>query len=127
KLNYAVSGGSIGYGPAFEQPHIWSFNAYCSLQQQRILGAMYFESDYCRRNGGNHEILLMDMIEEYQERSPRTRPIVPFTNEVIVGINHVSYFSQFLVWFTQKPEFSKSGSKYIANISLQETRKLQLQ
>ncbi|MEH2458309.1 hypothetical protein [Nostoc sp.] len=71
----------------------------------------------------NTEITLIDKVQEYQERSPRTRVIAPGTSEVSMGTSHVSYFAQFYVWFIKEPEFDKAGDKRIALLSFQETEK----
>lgn len=125
KLEYSAAGCSIGDGPVFEQPHLWTFSVYCSEDDIRILGAMYHESDTRRRQLPqlNTELTLIDKVREYQERSPRTRVIAPGTSEVMVGASHVSYFAQFHVWFVAEPEFDKAGDKRIAHLSFQETEK----
>ncbi|MHC5897291.1 hypothetical protein [Nostoc sp.] len=125
KLEYSANGSSIGTGPVFEQPHLWTFSVYCTEQDMRILGAMYHESDARRRvlPQINTEITLIDRVREYQERSPRTRVIAPGTSEVMVGASHISYFAQFHVWFVAEPEFDKAGDKRIAHLSFQETAK----
>ncbi|MEH2458281.1 hypothetical protein [Nostoc sp.] len=128
KLEYSVNGNPIGDGPVYEQPHLWTFSVYCSIQDIRILGAMYHESDARRRQLPqiSTELTLIDQVQEYQERSPRSRAIAPGSNEVIVGAIHVSYFAQFHVWFTKEPEFDKAGDKRIAHLSFQETGKFAL-
>ena len=125
KLEYSANGNAIGDGPVYEAPHLWSFSVYCTEQDMRILGAMYHESDARRRvlPQINTELTLVDMVREYQERSPRTRAIAPGTSEVMVGASHVSYFAQFHVWFVAEPEFDKAGDKRIAHLSFQETEK----
>ncbi|MEH2456961.1 hypothetical protein [Nostoc sp.] len=125
KLEYSANGNSIGDGPVYEQPHLWTFSVYCSTEDIRILGAMYHESDIRRRQlpQVNTELTLIDQVQEYQERSPRTRVIASGTSEVSVGTSHVSYFAQFHVWFVKEPEFDKAGDKRIAHLSFQETEK----
>jgi len=125
KLEYAVSGNPIGDGPVFETPHIWSFSVLCMEQDMRVLGAMYYQFDFNRRQlpQVNTELTLIDQVREYQEVSPRTRAIAPGTSEIAVGTNYVSYFAQFYVWFVSEPEFDKVGDKLIAHLSFQETEK----
>jgi hypothetical protein len=115
KLEYSASGNAIGDGPAYEPPHLWSFSVYCTDQDMRILGAMYYESDARRRQLPqiNTELTLIDKVREYQERSPRTRVIAPGASEVMVGGSHVSYFAQFHVWFVKKQRSLQSNSRKI--------------
>jgi hypothetical protein len=109
-VEFSNHGNSVGFGPAYLEKYLWSFNT--ALHDLETLRLLHAEFKYRRTTAGqNPDILLYDLSEPCQERTPRTRAIVPGTVETLVnGGTHVQYYAQFYVWFTVAPKITSSGT-----------------
>lgn len=124
KLEYSIHGNPIGTGAWYEAPHLWSFGAICTPHEADIISAIYSDFEAQRRAGKNAFIRLDDKVQEFVEKAPRTRALAVEASERAIGTTHVSYYAQFLVWFTQFPQQEIALGKRIIRLSLQETIKI---
>lgn len=123
-LEYSIYGTSIGDGPFFEPKFIWVATALVDRTQERLVRAINAEFDQLRRNRQSADVLLYDTNEEYSEKLPRTRALVPGYTAIPVGATHTSYFAQFKVWIVRPPEFNEQGRLRTVTLTLQESVKV---
>lgn len=121
KVEYSFYGSNIGDGSLFVPKFIWAVGAVLTKDEARLLSTIYSEFDTLRRLDLSANILLIDTIQEVQERAPRTRAIAPGTSEVFVGSNHTSYFAQYNVWITSPPDYEVFGLDRRCNFTMMET------
>lgn len=124
EMNYSNHGNSVGLGIAYEAPYIWTFNAVITPEEKKTINYIFTEFNHRRTKKPplDCDILLIDALEEYQERYPRTRAIAPGATETIDG-DYVSYYAQFMVWPVEDPKYDKSGSRIFVHLAFQESKK----
>jgi hypothetical protein len=124
-LEYSVYGTPVGDGPLFSCKYIWSISTILTIDECRVLGAIYQEFDTQRRNLESASITLIDTNQSVEEKSPRTRAIAPDTSAISLPNSYVSYYGQFYVWFTKPPDFQDSGRYRTVQFTLVESLKFQ--
>jgi hypothetical protein len=125
QVDYSIYGAAIGDGPFFEPKHIWAINCLLKQPDMLLLEAIYSEFDRRRRTPPytGAEVTLMDTNQEFVEKAPKTRAIVPGTTEAIVAGGYIGYFAQFKVWFVKPPEYEENGVFIKTSFALQEVLK----
>ena len=116
-------GTRVAYGRYFEDPHIWSIDAFITEPDLLILDAMYWESQKLRRSFADDKLLILDTTAPFQERSPRTRAKAasPFHIEkALGGGTHVSYYAQYYGYFTSRPEYRGAGMHRFVKVAIAE-------
>ena len=121
QVEYSNWGNPVGTGPAYLGKHIWAGTAQLDLAEAEAFDRIYEEWDYLRADGQSANILIYDMTEIFQERSARTRSIVPgATPEAFEG-TYVKYYAQFHGWFTQPLKKQKQGPWRFVTFAVTET------
>ena len=126
-VEYTAGGGSVGRGGVFEPYHSWAIDCLINELDAKRIRILYYESEYRRRHPNPAElpeITIWDQSFPFEERAPRTRPIVPDTEEELIG-DYVFYSAQFKARFTAEPRISKGyqlPGLYRVQIALTEVR-----
>jgi len=123
-LQYSIAGNSIGEGSLFEAKHVWSIKCLLLPEEAKKLSAIYFEFDLQRRSLQKAYVRVADKSLEFQERSPRTRPLITGEVENDLGNGYISYYAEFNSWFVSAPVFTERGVFVETSFSLQEADKL---
>lgn len=122
-VEFSALGTPAIQGTYFEPKHLWNINAFVTKEQRDLLEAISFEFHARRRALAPCDILILDTTATVKERSPRSRAIVPNTEQVVLAANAIAYYSQFLAGITDGPKFTQSGRLDAVTMTLIETIK----
>lgn len=117
---YSAAGNSVGFGPAFESKFVWAGTVVLSATDAATLQLIYDEAEYQRLQGSDNSVLVNDLTQQYQERAPRSRAIVPATSETAIAPNWVRYYAQFRARFTEPLKTSITGKICLVTFAMTE-------
>lgn len=127
-LNYTASGVAVGGGTFYEPPALWDVQTFCTDDEYELIKAIWAEHCYLRRTMQACDILVIDKIQLYSERAPRTRAIAPDTEaKTRVGtVTQVQYYAMFYAWMPQEPKYQPKGRDWLVTFTLQESTRVEV-
>lgn len=117
-------GASILDGPAYEEIHLWTINAVCTLEEKFLAEAIQFRCEKKRSNLQDPAILVVDKIQHFVEDNPRTRAIAAGATEITVPGGSVAYFGQFSCYMNNLKIDRYGARDYLCSFSLIELAKV---
>lgn len=109
------------YGSAYDLPSLWELQAALTKSEWQALEAIFQEHELRRQQSAGLQeplpasldpnILMVDTFQEFIEKAPRTRATAPAPLNTVqtVGAGFISYYPQFLVWFSSVPNVIQTG------------------
>lgn len=117
-------GASILDGPGYEEMHLWTINAVCTLEEKYLVEAIQFRCEKKRRSFLDPAVLVVDRIQHLVEDSPRTRAIASGAAEIAVPGGAVAYFGQFSCYLNNLKIDRYGAIDYLCSFTLTELAKV---